>query len=253
MLFDFDLRQRGGRRPPEPASITAARFLTPGVRRLTLGGDAVRSMLASTAIRPTAWLKVFAPGREGRAYTIRKVSRAAGTLDIDVVLHGGDHDDGTVAAWARHASAGTDLQIGGVRSGSFALLPDTRWIWIGADAAALPAAQTILEQLPAHVTAYANLHVADARERQPIDTRADLHQTWRYLSDSPLRPAHGIPATMQHEPGQVWIAGETTWAKREYAHLQATCRIDEARSSVRSYWKAGEPNHRDRAGHGHQR
>jgi NADPH-dependent ferric siderophore reductase len=58
---------------------------------------------------------------------------------------------------------------------------------------------------------------------------------------------------MQHEPGQVWIAGETTWAKREYAHLQATYPIDEARSSVKGYWKAGEPNHRDRARHGHHR
>jgi NADPH-dependent ferric siderophore reductase len=249
MLFNLAARARSGRRSPEPASIADARLITPGVRRLVLGGDAVRSILASTTIEPTAWLKVFAPERDGRAYTIRSVDRAAATLDIDIVLHGDGHDDGSVAAWARHARAGDDVHIGGLRNGSFALFPDTRWIWIGADDSALPAAQTILERLPAHVTAYANLHVADARERRPIDTRAELHETWRFRSESPLRPAHGIPASMQQLPGQVWIAGESTWAKSEYAHLQTTCRIDDARTSVKGYWKAGERNHRDHGRH----
>jgi NADPH-dependent ferric siderophore reductase len=240
---------RAGRRPPEPASVIGIDVVTPGVRRLTLGGEAVRERLAAGPIAAASWLKVFAPESNGRAYTIREHDPVAGTIAIDFVLHA-ESGERSVATWARHARAGDTVHIGGLRNGEFALLADSRWIRIAVDPSALPAAQTILKTLPAHVTAYVTVNVSDLNERQSLHAAGPLEQTWLYGTDVPPAPA---TALMSSAAGQAWIAGESGWAKQTKARTLLSGTLDEARIVAKGYWKIGESGHREHSRQGHRR
>ena len=103
------------------AEVVAARNVTPHMRRITIGGPEVAAILSVEGMAmPAAWVKVFLPTGEGRAYTIRSIDRAAGTLDMDFVLH--DHGEGgagPASAWARQATRGERIGIAGPRSGGF--------------------------------------------------------------------------------------------------------------------------------------
>ncbi|GHU25497.1 hypothetical protein AGMMS50256_00020 [Betaproteobacteria bacterium] len=141
--------------------------ITPRMRRLALGGPDVVAWLKSDGVEfPAAWVKLRLDGRDGRGYTIRQVDKREGTIDIDFVLHYDGPDNGTVSDWARFARPGDQVDIRGPRAGGFRLLPDSKWIWLAADACALPAAQAIMESLPAGVEVHALFVVHDNDERQ---------------------------------------------------------------------------------------
>ena len=247
MTFSLPRRQ-----PQIVAQVVAARTVTPHMRRLTLGGPTLHTLLSTDGIdAPAAWVKIFPPGREGRAYTVRHVDRAAGTLDIDFVLHGDErHDDGSVSAWARQAAIGAGLGIAGPRHGGFALQADARWLWLAADASALPAIQRILETLPADLDVHVLALVGDARERQPLPTRARLQETWLYADapgadiDALLADVFDRARRLGHD-GQVWIAGESGLV-RHWRSLWSP--LTPAQLSAKGYWKHGERDHRDREG-----
>ena len=231
------------------AVVLSATNLSPLVRRLVLGGAELTDWLGSVETRaPAAWIKVFPPGREGRAYTIRRVDDEAATLTVDFVMHGQGPDCGSVADWARFAQPGDAIQIAGPRVGGFALMPDTNWVWIAADASALPAAQSILESLPAGLSAAALLAVEDEYEHQPVRSAARVLIQWRHG----LQPPHALPADdsmLEHmaglkAPGQVWIAGEVEWMKSWRRYWLDELGLDRLRLSGKGYWKQGERDYR---------
>ncbi|KFG94235.1 hypothetical protein GQ56_0127385 [Burkholderia paludis] len=232
------------------AIVLDALDITPHMRRLVLGGPDLAAWLESDGVRsPAAWVKVFPPDRAGRAYTIRRVDAAAGTLDIDFVLHGDAGDGGTVSAWARAARRGDQVDIAGPRNGGFALLPDSRWVWLAADASALPAALSILESLPAETYAAGLFVVHDASDHQVVRSDADLTILWRHDLDraESLRASDDAIATIDAlgGPGQVWVAGEAEWVKSWRAYWLERRFLDRQRLSCKGYWKVGAADHRD--------
>ncbi len=236
----------GGRLPPEPATVLHVEPVTPGVRRMTLGGAAAGRLTAEGTPAPAAWFKLYPPNGHGRAYTLSGSDPGAATVDVDLVLHG-DGNDGSVAGWARTARAGDVVYLGRLRNGRFAVLPDAGWLWLATDAAALPAAQSILRTLPADITAYVTVSVSDPAERQPLATAATLEETWLYGGAAQgVLPASGT-AVLKSRPGQAWIAGESGWAKRTYAALVNAGTLEADRVSAKGYWKVGESGHRERA------
>jgi NADPH-dependent ferric siderophore reductase len=95
-----------------------------------------------------------APGEGAvrRRYTIRRGDPVAGTLDIEVVLHG----TGPFARWASHAAVGDRIQGIGPR-GVVALKPDaTHHLFVG-DESAEPAIDVMTEAIPPTATATAVL------------------------------------------------------------------------------------------------
>ena len=111
---------------------------------------------------------------ESRIYTIRKIDTAAGTLDIDFVIHNGQ---GPGAAWARTACPGKIVgMLGPAGNGP---QPAKRYLLIG-DETGLPGIARILEGLPANVTGDAIIEVADASEEQTIDAPAGFQLHWLY-------------------------------------------------------------------------
>ncbi|MCA8267106.1 siderophore-interacting protein [Burkholderia cepacia] len=80
-------------------TVQAVRSVTPHMQRITLGGSEVAEFLkVAGANEPAAWVKVFLPSGDGRAYTIQNIDFNAGTLDLDFVLHGAGGDSGPAVA-----------------------------------------------------------------------------------------------------------------------------------------------------------
>lgn len=231
------------------AQITAVASLTPRMRRITLGGPDIEVFLDYAGVaQPGAWGKLFIPSGEGRAYTIRRLDHQQGTLDIDMLLHGGEHADGPVSGWAATAQVGEAVVFGGPRNSGFDLQADTRRLLLGGDATALPAMMAILESLPENVEAWVWIEVADRDELQPLHTRAELRARW--LADAAQLPPGALLAQSVIEAAdrpfdQVWLAGESASMKRLRQHFLQTLAMPADRVAAKAYWKYGERDHRE--------
>ncbi|CAM4064680.1 siderophore-interacting protein [Kerstersia similis] len=228
------------------AEVIAVTEVTPHMRRITLGGNEMPAFLEAEGVEaPAAWLKVFLPSGEGRAYTIRGINRRAATLDLDFVMHG---DEGPASAWAAGAQVGERLLIAGPRSGRFELPDDARWVLLAGDATALPAIQVIAETLPAWVKVKVYAEIATQADRQRIDTLASMRIAWLQAqgdAGSVLRQSlmfRPFPAG----PGYIWVAGESAMVKALRKHYLQEREMPVHRVSASGYWKAGEADHRDR-------
>lgn len=226
--------------------VLAVTELTPHMRRITLGGSEMPAFLEAEGVDdPAAWVKVFLPTGEGRAYTIRGINRRSATLDLDFVMHG---DDGPASAWAAGARLGERLLIAGPRSGRFELPDDARWVLLAGDATALPAIQVIAETLPAWVKVKVYAEIATQADRQRIDTLASMRIAWLQANEeagSALRQSlmfRPFPAG----PGYIWVAGEAAAVKALRKHYLQEREMPMHRVSASGYWKAGEADHRDR-------
>ena len=239
---------------PKPPTERAAgtvqevRSVTPHMQRITLGGSEVVEFLKVEGVNePAAWVKVFLPSGDGRAYTIQSIDFSAGTLDLDFVLHGVDGDSGPAATWAASASLGECIGIAGPRSGGFLLPGDARWVMLAGDATALPGIQSIARRLPSGINAKAYIEVPSEEDRQPINSPAQLRVQWM---NAQSHPGLTLCQSLWHRPlpigpGYIWIAGESAAIKKLKLHYLKDREFPRHSVSAKGYWKAGESDHRD--------
>ena len=151
------------------------------------------------------------PGAPGtrRRYTIRRADPVAGTLDIEVVLHG----DGPFAAWAAGAAVGDRIEGIGPR-GVVTLNPDATHHLFVADASALPFALAMSESLPPGASA----------------TTIDLVESLDGLDDVPLPT--GTAAYVNGERSLVRRAVDVLAARGVPADMIAS----------KAYWRRDEAN-----------
>ncbi|WP_119255900.1 siderophore-interacting protein [Shinella zoogloeoides] len=182
-------------RPPnfQILKVTGCRTLTPHMRRLTLAGENVARFAGLDALhlnlmiqRPEAarplWPQVGANGMIEweepdlrplmRKYTVRSLDLAAGTLDIDFVLHA---DAGPGSDFAARAAVGDRVGVVGPGGGGLAAAD---WYLFAGDETALPAIARMLEALPAEACGHAFLEVADAAEVQPLAAPPGIEVVW---------------------------------------------------------------------------
>lgn len=230
------------------AIVQAVHSVTPHMRRITIGGDEVAEFLDAEGISdPAAWVKVFLPSGEGRAYTVRSIDHKAGTLDLDFVLHGANADSGPASAWASQAAVGEQLAIAGPRSGGFFLPGDASWVMLAGDATALPGIQSIASSLPAGINAKVYIEVLSTEDQQPVESPARLRIQW---INAQAKHGLGLCQSLLHRPlptgpGYIWIAGESAAIRRLKQHSLQERDIPRRCLSAKGYWKAGEADHRD--------
>ncbi len=224
--------------------------ITPRMRRITLGGeqlagfislgsdDHIKLLFPQNAAEhaalesPTFNIRGDGPQPAMRDYTPRRFDLDIGELDIDFVLHG----DGPASTWAEQAAVGQHLYIGGPR-GSM-IVPDIfdSYLLIG-DETALPAIARRLEELPAGRKVLAVIEVADAAEKQTLESAAQVEVIWV------LRGVDDLLATVQKlqvPEGSLyaWVATETKLSRQVRRVLLDTHTLNEEFVKAVGYWRA---------------
>ncbi|PYE12081.1 NADPH-dependent ferric siderophore reductase [Williamsia limnetica] len=245
--------------------------VTPGMRRVVVGGPAmrehVRDGIALPAVKTTGFdddIKVmptdpvtggfpfevprntaggvvdWTPGSFDylRTYTVRAFDADAGEMTIDFALH----ETGLASTWARRVQPGDGVLIAGPKH-SAGLPTAADWMLIGGDETALPAIGHCLEKLPPSLPATVVIEVAEPSHRQELTSAAPVDITWLYRSDvgGRSRLVETIQAA-QWRAGQpfLWVGGETLtikplrrWAKQEK-------QIPKDFTQIIGYWRRRE-------------
>ena len=207
-------------------------FLSPGVeypRPLDL--DRVREQLPSRD-----WPRL-------RTYTVRAFDRTAGTLTVDLVVHG---DAGLAGPWAAAARPGDEVFVSGP-GGGYSPDPAADWHLLAGDASALPAIANTLERLSATATGAAFVEVVDGRHEIALRAPAGVAVHW-------VHTGHGSPGSAlvpavrgwaaPAGDGQVFVHGEAGFVKELRRHLRVERGLPLERMSISGYWRAGADDER---------
>ncbi|WP_248123835.1 siderophore-interacting protein [Micrococcus lacusdianchii] len=263
-------------RPPRPQTVLtvqAARRLTPHLVRLTLGGEGIAAFHARWAEKGATdqYLKLlFADPALGleppydmdalrerhapeqmpvtRTYTVRSVDAAAGTVDVDFVVHGeaGDDDAGLAGPWAASLPVGDRVAFLGP-GGMYRPDPAADWHLLAGDESALPAIAAALEDLAATApgaVGVALVEVAGPEEELDLTAPAGVQVRWLHRG-GPFTPETSRFAAavedVEWRDGrvQVFVHGEREQVKRARAHLTDVQGVDRRALSVSAYWAHG--------------
>jgi NADPH-dependent ferric siderophore reductase len=141
----------------------------PALRRITVED----ARLGDATWHPGQDLTLAIPGGGARSlkrrYTIRRLDHAAGTADLQVLLHG----DGPGARWAAAVQPGDEVEAMGPR-GKIWVRPDAAWHLFVGDEAYLPATFAMVESLPAGGEATVVLEVGADVGQQSHDAAASV-------------------------------------------------------------------------------
>ncbi|MFE2109890.1 siderophore-interacting protein [Kitasatospora sp. NPDC059463] len=228
-------------RPTFDVRVVAVTPLTPALVRLTFAGPTLDALAIE---HPTQWVKLGLPEGHSRAYTIRYHRPADREVDIDVVLHG----NGPLSRWAEIARPGDPARLAGPR-GRQPSFEDAGHALLGADESALPAALTILDELPPGVPASLFVEVGEASGAAlPLPDRAGL--TVRWLTRDPDLPkgrtlADALLATDVPADTTAWLAGEANAVAAVRRHLLTDWALPRERVHSKGYWKHGEADHKE--------
>lgn len=239
---------------PRLLQVRRSERITPRMIRVTLGGD---ELAGFSGDGPDRRIKMFfpVPGQDRpavpraasggpvwpagevrpaiRTYTVRRFDPDSGELDVDFVLHEGH---GPAAAWARDARPGSWVAVS-EPGGRY--VPDSTadfHLVIG-DETALPAVATVLDALPADVSAFVFLEVADTAEEQDLPVPV----TWVHRGErEPGAPLTDAVRAAELPPGrgQAWLSGESACVKDLRRHLLDDRGIDRRAVYATGYWRA---------------
>ena len=230
--------------------VTDVLEVTPRVRRVTLRGEGLREAVATG---PDQRVKLSFPAshrfsgdaaevalarRRRRTYTLLDLDPASGTATVDFVLH----PAGVAAAWAAEAVPGDEVMLT-APVGGFEVPDDADEVVLVADETGLPALQAIAAGLAPSTKVRAFVEIADAGERQPIPSGADLEITWLERDGAPhggpmTRLAADLAASVSPQVA-VWIAGEAAAVRTLRNALITDAGVDRHRIDAVAYWTEG--------------
>lgn len=242
------------------ATVLSRVHLTPGMVRLTFGGDGLAEF-KTTGIGDE-YLRLFFPNEktgklhlphiteDGRwtypdgqdairysTYTVRRFRQETGEVDIDFVVH----DGGLASEWAQRANPGDRITINNPR-GLYTPPDDIVWQLLVADATGLPALSRLLEQTPRHVQSRVFVEVAEMDHEQALPPHPGATVTWLHRSGNGVAPSRmgevvravPLPAT----PGYVWVAGEQKVVRAIRKFVRQELKLPPERYELVGYWTA---------------
>lgn len=248
-------------RPPnfQILEVRTVRDITPHMRRITFAGNETGRFGRMDALHlniliqhpgleapqwpsvgPDGLIKWADPQRRPdlRKYTVRSLDPAAGTLDIDFVLHA---DAGPGSAFATNARIGDHLGVIGPGGGG---LVEAGWYLFAGDETALPAIARMLEALPETARGIALIEVADEGEICPLRFKAAIDIQWLLRNGAPagttnLLADHVRAAAFPEDRSSVYA-----WAGCEYGafrqirnHLRQERGLRKEEHLAVSYWR----------------
>ncbi|MGM9482822.1 siderophore-interacting protein [Roseateles sp. NT4] len=206
--------------------------LSPNFIAVTLKGESLASFRSDSF---DDHVKVFfdetgaEPAR--RDYTPRRFDTETRELTLEFALHG----SGAASDWARQATAGQQLTLGGPR-GSMIIPTDYDWHLLIGDDSALPAVHRRLEELPEGSRAIVMLQLGDAGDRRLLTSRANLQVEWVQTADELVSAIAAL--ALPDGEGFAWAAGEASVMAR-VRQVLVDKRLPKEAMKVAAYWKAG--------------
>ena len=153
----------------------------------------------------------------------------------------GPGEGGHAAAFARRAAPGDAVALWGPRT-AYEPPDDTQHFVLVADDTGLPATCAIVESLSAEQSATVFVEVADAGERQPLESAADLDVTWLYRDGTPPGGTDVLGEMVRKleppdRPAYVWGGGESRILTAIRKHVRREWGLPRERVSLTPYWR----------------
>ncbi|MEU6312987.1 siderophore-interacting protein [Streptomyces sp. NPDC047014] len=244
--------------------------VTPGMRRLTLGGPQLGAFRKDGLDLPELSSEGFddhvkfffaeegadAPVLPGqnvssldwpadarpltKDYTPVRYDPAAGEIDFDFVNHAG----GVASSWAQSAEPGDVTWIAGPKM-SHRHPEGADWLLVIGDETALPAIGRWLAEMPEGTRARVFIEVGEESHRQELPTRADAEITWLVRDGAPAGTTDLLESAvraMEWLPGTVfaWAAGESVTLKGIRRHLAVDRAVPREQTHITGYWRRTE-------------
>lgn len=242
--------------------------VTPLMRRVTLGGREMQAIpdgpnlklvippRGTTPVWPmrgTGSDPVMPPGHPmpiTRTYSVRRLDRAAGELDVDFVMHGA----GVASTWAQEAKPGDTIGVGG--PGGLEVRP-ADWYLLAGDHTALPAISRILETLPEDARGEAFVEVPNRSEEQHIDYRAGVSLTFLHRDGAKPGAPGLLEAAVRSSPWQsgktifAWMAAESSIVRSLRHYVRDERGLGRREFLAIGYWRRGmaEPEYHEKFDH----
>lgn len=256
-------------RPQIILEVVRSSWVTPHLVRLTLGGpgfadfqpkDATDSYVKISFAKPELGLEPpydIAALRETlapadlpvtRTYTVRRVDQAAGTIDIDFVVHG---DEGIAGPWAAAAQPGDRVVLAGP-GGAYRPDPTADWHLFAGDESAIPAIAAALEALPADAKGLAFLEIGGRDDLVDLDHPTGVQLIWvgRAARDESTAALLATAITGHPWPDgrvQVFAHGERESMKALREVFLTQRGLDRSQLSLSGYWAYGRTEDRFQA------
>ncbi|MFK0004492.1 siderophore-interacting protein [Paenarthrobacter sp. NPDC090522] len=238
------------------AEVLATRALTPGMVRITFGGPGLAGF-ESTGVGDE-YLRVFLPDagehearlpistgeswdwESGvkpsamRTYTVRSVDPAAGTVDIDFVVH----DGGVAAAWAQRAEVGDVVGLNSP-TGLYEPPAELQWQILLADATGLPAVARLLEKTPPGVRTRVLIEVEDPSHQQDLVIGAGTEVAWIHGGNGHSQSRLDEALKSMELPGgtgYIWVAGEAKVLRGIRKYLRHEKKLTPESYKLIGYW-----------------
>ncbi|MDA0181712.1 SIP domain-containing protein [Solirubrobacter phytolaccae] len=245
--------------------------LTPGMRRITLGGEQLRAFTSANGFPQPAFdssgfdddirLVFRYPGQDepvlpvqrergidmprhplplSKVYTARRWDPGAGELDVDFVKHG----IGVGTTWAYRAQVGDRIHFFGP-SASRSLPHDADWLLVAGDDTAIPAIGRLLEELPDDARARVFIEVAEDSHRLELRPLPNVEVTWLVRDGAEagtttlLRDAVRNSRWWDGRPF-AWLAGERTAVRDLRRHLVEERGLPKDDIQTTGHWRRGE-------------
>ena len=227
---------------PRPLALTLRHrvAVTPLVTRLTLDGD---DLLGFEFVAGQDLMLAIPVDDDtiNRRYTIRGADPAAGTVDLDFVVHG--HGPG--ARWATDAPIGSTVTALGPR-GKVVPAPGVDWHLFVCDESGWAASAVMVESLPASGRAVVVADVAGEEEQQPLDVLADVYISWCNRDGGAPGASEQVLAALDHLTlpdgrGHAYLSAELVVVRAVGEWLSGRGFAAED-VSPKAYWRAGRAN-----------
>jgi NADPH-dependent ferric siderophore reductase len=246
-----------------PATVLGSTWITPRMVRLTIHSDRLDGFIRTQD--PDQFVTVIfpRPGQElielrddfdwhyfyalsdaerpqARNYTVRSYDLSAGTIDVDILIHGGP---GLGENWAASVKPGAPIYLWGPRA-AYNPFPNAEYYLLFCDECGVPAAAAIVDSLPETARGWLVAEVKNEAAIPPMPAHSGFTIDWIFSGES--EPGEGtllleavVNAPVPDALVYAWGGGEMEAMRQIGKHPRKNWGLKTSSISATGYWRVG--------------